>query len=149
MNTPCQYACFKFLPTLAYVHLRVTPNPDLGDEIPGDVEQQVKWRDNATEALEHLFQWLTKVKKVRRILKLIVEDNDLFPCGEASIRNCLGALDDIRYLDWKRPNISIETLKKAKQVVELWLYSTGINAVLSGWADEGGLQTLKTVGQAR
>ncbi|KAH8648709.1 hypothetical protein BGZ61DRAFT_50889 [Ilyonectria robusta] len=143
LNTRSQYARFKFLPTLAYVHLRVTPDPTLEEErIPKTAEQQVKWQAKASEALEELFKWLKERKKVKRVLKLVVEDNTSFPCGEATIQACLHALEDIRYLDWRRPNISVQPLQEAKMVVELWLYSTGINAVLSGWADKGGLQTL-------
>lgn len=76
---------------------------------------------------------------------LVVEDNEMFPCSEMAIRNCLAKLKDVRYLDWRRPNLSIQTLEEAgaRNIVELWLYSTGINAVLSSWADQGGLQTLE------
>ena len=98
-----------------------------------------------SRALKTLFKWLTGTKGVKRIVMLVVEDNDSFPCSEATIRDCLEMLDEVRYLNWRRPDISVQTLREAKNVIELWLYSTGLNAVLSGWADKGGLQTLDKV----
>ena len=145
MNTKSRYLHWKFLPTLAYVHLRMTPDQDMDKNPPGTPDGRAKWRDTVSQALKILFEWLTKTKGVKRIVMLVVEDNDLFPCSEATIRDCLRKLDEVRYLDWRRPDISVQTLREAKNVIELWLYSTGLNAVLSGWADKGGLQTLNKV----
>ena len=145
LSTTTRYLHWKFLPTLAYVHLRVTPDPDVDKEPLGTVDERGTWRDNVSLYLEILFEWLTGTKGVKRIMMLVVEDNDAFPCSEACIRTCLAKLDEVRYLDWKRPDISVKTLRKAKNVTELWLYSTGINAVLSSWVDTRGLRTLSKV----
>ncbi|KAI8274112.1 hypothetical protein K4K60_010027 [Colletotrichum sp. SAR11_57] len=139
-----QYANFAFMPTLAHVHLKVIPEPEVDDmESLKMPKPRADWRDKSSEALEGLFKWLTDTKKVKRILKLVVEDNEEFPCSETSVRKCLSMLQDIRYLDWRRPNISVRTLLEAKDMVEVWLYSTGINAVLASWADQEGLQMLQ------
>jgi hypothetical protein len=137
------YTHFTFEPTLTRVHLKVTPNPV--DKDLGTAEEKAVFRDDVSKALVKVFKWLTGTKGVKKILKLEVDDNDEFPCSEVTIRKCLEELDDVRYLNWKRPNISAQTLLKAPNVVELWLYSTGINAVLSSWADRGGLPMLKKV----
>jgi hypothetical protein len=136
------YKNFKFEPTLAYVHLKVRPKEE---NTPTTPEDCAEWRDMSSTGLEEVFKWLTERKAVKRILKLVVEDNPAFPCREETIQKCLSKLDDIRYLDWRRPNISAQSLLEAKHVVELWLYSTGINAVLSSWGDKGGLQKLEKV----
>ncbi|KAK0717289.1 hypothetical protein B0T26DRAFT_871811 [Lasiosphaeria miniovina] len=120
-STRKKYRNFKFLPTMASVHLRVTPDHDLGKHQKP----------------------LAEKKGVGRILKLVVEDNPSFPCSEATVQACFSRLREVRYLDWRRPNISAQAPNKAPNLVEVWLYSTGINAVLAGWADKGGLQTLK------
>ena len=142
------YGHFRFLPTLASVRLRLTPNTDGSDEIPKTAEQEDTWRKDSGKHMIKLFTWLAgkRRNKVQRILKLVVEDNMMFPCSEAAVQTCLGMLKEIRYLDWKRPNISVDSLKKAEKVTELWLYSTGINAVLSSWSDKHGLQRLESVG---
>jgi hypothetical protein len=124
--------------------LKVTPNPIDKDPL-ATPEERAAFRDRVSKGLVKVFKWLKETKGVKKILKLVVDDNDEFPCSEVIIRNCLEQLDDVRYLDWKRPNISAQTLLKAPNVVELWLYSTGINAVLSSWADHGGLPQLKKV----
>ncbi|KAI1424164.1 hypothetical protein F5Y12DRAFT_464007 [Xylaria sp. FL1777] len=133
------YKHWKFEPTMTYVHLKLTPNYET-DGVP---ENWAKWSEDSSKGLKKVFKWLTGSKGVKRILKLVVEDNAEWPCSEEIIKSCLESLNDVRYLNWKRPNISAETLHKAPNVVELWLYSTGINAVLSSWADEEGLRKLK------
>ncbi|KAI0140419.1 hypothetical protein GGR57DRAFT_509459 [Xylariaceae sp. FL1272] len=145
-NTSKLYRQWKFLPALAYVHLRATPDQE--DKDPsGTADGRENWTKTLSDALKSLFRWLTKTKGVKRIVMLVVEDNDLFPCSEAAMRDCLRKLDEVRYLDWRRPDVSVPTLREAKNVTELWLYSTGLNAVLSGWSDKGGLQTLDKVVQ--
>ncbi|KAI1827697.1 hypothetical protein F4861DRAFT_492215 [Xylaria intraflava] len=133
------YKHWTFEPMMTYVHLKLTPNIKR-DGIPKD---WARLRAQSSIGLLNVFKWLTEVKGVKRILKLVVEDNAEWPCSETTIRDCLRRLEDIRYLNWKRPNISVETLLVAPNIVGLWLYSTGINAVLAGWADKEGLQQLK------
>ncbi|KAJ3566630.1 hypothetical protein NPX13_g7064 [Xylaria arbuscula] len=141
LTTPDSYTHFTFEPMLAYVHLKVTPNHDEND--PTTPEEVKSWREKCEDALKSIFEWLSKTKGVNRILKLVIEDNETFPCSEETLRECLKTIPDIKYLDLKRPNVSVRTLIKAKDVVEIWLYSTGISAVLAGWGDQNGLQRLE------
>lgn len=147
--TTDRYPHFKFCPTLAYVHLKVTPTLESEKKQLKTPTEQADWRENVSCSLEILFDWLTdkKRKGVERIIKLVVEDNEEFPCSESTIKYCLKKLKDVRYLDWRRPNMSIQTLVEANatNVIELWLYSNGYKAVLSSWTDQGGLQTLHKV----
>ena len=144
-RTTEQYPHFEFYPTLAYVGLKVTPVTD--DWKRMNPEQLAEWRTQRSSILVNLFGWLKRTKKVKRIIKLEVEDDDELPHSESVIETCLKNLEDVRYLNWRRPNLSVQTLTRAKatNIVELWLYSTGFNAVLSSWADQSGLQTLNKV----
>ncbi|KAK1843361.1 intracellular serine protease [Colletotrichum chrysophilum] len=128
------------VPKIDGVKAKETLDPEFDKDSSKSPEEL---RDSSSRALKSVFSWLTGPKNVKRILKLVVEDNENFPCSERDVRECLDKLEDVRYLDWKRPNMSAPTLLKAPNVVELWLYSTGINAVLSSWADKGGLQRLQ------
>jgi hypothetical protein len=91
------------------------------------------------------FRWLKKEKQVRRILKVVVRDNHSRPCCDEVLEASLEEFD-VHYLDWNRTDLRAKTVEDVMpNVRELWLYSSGNDAVLRGWADAGGLGRLKKV----
>lgn len=99
------------------------------------------------ENIIDVFKWLRGKKGVTKILKVVVKDNPHRYCREETIETCLECLDEIRFLDWDRPDLSAPTLSKAKGLMEVSLYSSGTNAVLYHWSDQNGLITLPKVRQ--
>lgn len=142
VSTPEHYRRFGFESTLALVHLKVTPNSE--DDKPQTQEEEAERRTKVSMGLIAVFEWLKKLD-VRRIMKLVVEDNRDYYCNETTIGRCLEQMDEIRYLNWKRPDLSVQTIAKAVNVVEISLYSSGVRAVLSSWSDAEGLRSLKKV----
>jgi hypothetical protein len=102
-----------------------------------------QWTDDM-RTLQKVFDML-RGKGVQRILKLMVRDNLRRPCSDEVIQSCLDGFD-VRYLDWNKPDLCADVvLAKAPKLVELWLYSSGRNAVLRGWAGNNGLCNLNQV----
>lgn len=91
-----------------------------------------------------IFQWL-EVNGVRRIEKVIVEDDPYTPLRDEDIEESLRKFD-VRVWDWKKSDICIHTIyRAAPNVREVWLYTSGSNTVLRGWSDVGGLDILSQV----
>lgn len=129
---------------MALLRIRLTPDPWATTPLTSDRSWEVMTRDDE-DALEAFFTWLKGPKGVTTILKLVVMENQDRPCSERVVRECLKGLD-VRYLDWKRRDICVDTLLVVPNIVELWLYSSGLNAVLCGWSDEHGLGRFTKVG---
>jgi hypothetical protein len=92
-----------------------------------------------------IFKWLRDKKLVKSILKVVVKDDQTFPCRDDEIEAALKGLD-VRYLDWNKLDLCSETIHLAAPAVkELWLYSSGNNSVLRGWAQADGLGKLTHV----
>jgi len=138
------YDFLKFEPMMALLRIRLTPDPWATTPPTSDRSWEVMTRDDE-DALEAFFTWLKGPKGVTTILKLVVMENQDRPCSERVVRECLKGLD-VRYLDWKRRDICVDTLLVVPNIVELWLYSSGLNAVLCGWSDEHGLGRFTKVG---
>jgi hypothetical protein len=145
----------NFASTLALVEVklqRATPEADstdfdaIGPLDPATLIARRKARriKNA-ETLLDVFTWL-KSKHVKRIIKLVVRDDEDGPCDDETIEACL-QMFDIRYLDWNKEDLCIRTLLNGKvsKLVELWLYASGNNSVLWGWSSVGGLRDLQQV----
>ncbi|KAH0558881.1 hypothetical protein GP486_004487 [Trichoglossum hirsutum] len=89
-----------------------------------------------------IFDWL-RDKKVKRIIKVNVQDDREIAHSDEVIENALQSFD-VEVWQWKKIDICIETIARAApNVKEVFLYSSGNNAVLRGWADTRGLRTLK------
>lgn len=103
-------------------------------------------RDARMSLVEDFFDWLRTDKGVRRIVKLVVIDSEDFPCTDETIEKCLRGFD-IRYLDWDKDDICIQTLKDhAENLRELWVSWSGRNSTLFGWLNKDhGLKCLKQV----
>jgi len=96
-----------------------------------------------TDSIRKVFTWLRK-QGVRRILKLVVVDNEKLPCSDATIVECLREFDT-RYLNWNQEDFYIEVLREAGlyNVKELCLSWSGRNSVLYSWS--AGLPSLGKV----
>ncbi|GJN69443.1 hypothetical protein PLICBS_003491 [Purpureocillium lilacinum] len=102
------YDFLKFEPMMALLRIRLTPDPWATTPLTSDRSWEVMTRDDE-DALEAFFTWLKGPKGVTTILKLVVMENQDRPCSERVVRECLKGLD-VRYLDWKRRDICVDTL---------------------------------------
>ncbi|KAL7621995.1 hypothetical protein AAE478_007496 [Parahypoxylon ruwenzoriense] len=135
---------------LAYVELSLTSpcqdaRPDQGPyadldmdeiiDIPHHITTPELTRSSNVGYLRAVFKWLGE-KGVKRILKLVVLDNQEWQCSDDTIAECLTGWD-VRYLDWNKRDLSIETIRNgnAEKLVELWLTWSGQNTALLGWSD--------------
>lgn len=95
--------------------------------------------------VRHVFNWLKddKQKKVKTVLKVIVDDLQEPAHHDEAIEECLDGLG-VEVWDWRKIDISPEVIKKvAPDVREIHLYWSGNNAVLRGWSEPEGLRQLK------
>lgn len=111
----------------------------VGVQLPKSIQQH----SSGTHIIERFFQWL-RGKNVQTIMKVIVQDDQMNPCGDQIIQAALNTFD-VRYLDWDRVDISCKTLKACPNIRELSLYSSGNSAVLHGLAEKTGLRSLEKV----
>jgi len=137
------YSFFQCGNTLAQVDVSIDPTDAADRKIKGaPVEVNPLLLGDAKAALFNVFKML-KEKKVKRILKLKVRDNQQAPCSDEFIEACLKDFD-IRYLDWNKPNLCSDVvIASAPRVAEVWLYSTGTTSVLRSWAGSNGLANLR------
>jgi hypothetical protein len=137
------YSFFKCGTTLAQVDVSIDPMGSTDRKIKGTpMEMNPLLLEDARTALFNVFVML-KQKKVKRILKLKVRDNQQVPCSDEFIETCLKDID-VRYLDWNKPNLCADViLAGAPRAAEVWLYATGSTAVLRSWAGSNGLANLR------
>jgi hypothetical protein len=147
----------KFYPILSYVELTlVEPRSPTGPSLDPTVQPRgVSIFNNSSvsseiekrsQSIRKVFWWLRK-KNVQRILKLVVIDDDTFPCSDETIEDCLRGFD-IRYLNWNKKDLCVESLRAARlsNIKELWLSWSGRNSVLYSWScQKYGLPTLGKV----
>lgn len=101
-------------------------------------KQQQQQDGKGRRDMEFLFDFLRE-KKVKRVLKVIVDDTTDTPHSDESIERCIGGLG-CEIWDWKKIDLCSETiLKAAPDVRELSLYWSGNNAILRGWSESEGL----------
>lgn len=134
------YDFIKFTKIMSQVELRVSSrDPTYAAASSGELQESPEERwERFMESLQKIFRMLYK-NGARKILKLTVIDNPKRPCSDEVIERCLSGFD-VRYLNWVKPDLCADViLAKAPKVVELWLYSSGSNAVLRGWAATNGL----------
>jgi hypothetical protein len=95
--------------------------------------------------LKLLFHWLKddNQKKVKTILKVIVDDLQEPAHHDEAIEECLDGLG-VEVWDWRKMDISPDVIKKvAPDAREVHLYWSGSNAVLRGWGEADTLRQLK------
>lgn len=109
-----------------------------------------KWRSNAGSIdLYMVFQWLKEEVGVKKILEVVVEDfadGERRPHSDKAIVECLKGLQ-VESWDWRRMDIPSDVIVDAagEHVKTLYLYCSGLRAVLQSWSDRGGLARLKNV----
>ena len=99
-------------------------------------------RDANFRCLVSVFKWMRDEKGVKKILKLVVVDNQGWQFSDDQIQQALKEWD-VRYLDWNKRDLSLDAIGKGgeSKLKELWLTWGGQNTVLLGWSDvEYGLQ---------
>lgn len=141
-KTKNNYDFLSFEPIMAMLQIHLTW--DSWTRIPESEQEKKKQIQRDEDALVDFFTWLKEKKKVKSIVKLVMRENPEALCNEKTIRQCLKCLD-VRYLDWDRPDLSLDTIKCVRNVTELCLYSSGLNAVFCSWSDEHGLKALTKV----
>jgi hypothetical protein len=137
------YSFFNCGTTLAQVDVSIDPMDSADRKIKGTpVGMDPLLLEDARTALSNVFVML-KQKKVKRILKLKVRDNQQVPCSDEFIEACLKHFD-IRYFDWNKPNLCADVIiASAPRAAEVRLYATGSTAVLRSWAGSNGLANLQ------
>lgn len=101
-------------------------------------------REKNVVYLKKVLDWLRDDKGVRRILKLVIKDNQWYQCSDETIEECLRGWD-IRHLDWNKCNISVQAIRNggAANAVQVWLTWNSQESCLVGWSDpELGLKKL-------
>jgi hypothetical protein len=107
--------------------------------------RRLQEKERGPTHFKKIFDWL-KDKKVKQILEIIVEDDQENPHWDEVIAEAVKGFG-VEVWNWKKFDLCSETIREAApNVRELYLYSTGNNAVLRGWSDCGGLTTLTKVG---
>jgi hypothetical protein len=87
---------------------------------------------------------LLREHKVKKILKLIVNDDQEIPHSDEIIEQLHDF--EIEVLDWKKVDLCSYVISQgAPEVRKLFLYSSGNNAVLRSWSGVDGLTKLESV----
>ncbi|KAL7939080.1 hypothetical protein V8C35DRAFT_285649 [Trichoderma chlorosporum] len=127
---------FRFDTALEYVSLRQD----------SDEKEAVKTLLQSPQNVERnpyrgVFEWLRE-NGVEKIFKVIIEDIVPLPHTDEAIRKALEGLG-VEVWDWRKLDICAQTIIHAtKGVRQLYLHSSGNEAVLHSWACEHGLTEL-------
>ncbi|KAI0465892.1 subtilisin-like protein [Xylaria cf. heliscus] len=112
-----------------------------------------RWRCAGSFDLFMVFCWLKDVIKVKKVLEVVVDDGagrgvamhnssaaKKKPHSDQAIIECLKGLN-VEILNWRRVDIPAEVLAQAaaQSVRTLYLYCSGLKAVLQSWGDRCGL----------
>ncbi|CAK7213326.1 hypothetical protein SCUCBS95973_001766 [Sporothrix curviconia] len=110
-----------------------------------------EWGCAGNSELYLVFNWLKHTQGVRKVFQVSVNDFD-DQCSDSvwrrhsdkAIVECLKGLG-VETWDWQRPDIPCSAISDAAgdSVKTLYLYSSGLDAVLESWASPGGLPRLK------
>lgn len=124
-----------------------------------------RWAGAGSIDLYLVFHWLKQRKGadmagVKKIIQVVVEDGVKPDSGGADsqelrehrqhsdrvIVECLKDLD-VEVFDWRRLDIPADVIVEAagKSVKTVYLYCSGLRAVLQSWADQNGLARLEEV----
>lgn len=111
------------------------------------------WGCAGSSDLYLVFNWLKQTQSVRKVFQVSVNDFDDQSSGslwrrhsDKAIVECLKGLG-VETWDWQRPDIPCSAIQEAAgdSVKTLYLYSSGLDAVLESWASPGGLPRLKNL----
>ncbi|MCJ1394257.1 hypothetical protein MMC18_007135 [Xylographa bjoerkii] len=118
---------------------------DWDDEARDSKVETDKWKCEGQTELFLVFDWLKKIKRVKKVIDVSVDDFKR-PHSDVAIINCLTELK-VETWDWRRMDISSDVIANAagEYVKVVYLYCSGLNAVLQSWSDTSGLPTLKNL----
>lgn len=127
------YSYIEFEDVLQYVAF---PNLQIGFTSNANADKAtVKSDGNGRSDMTVLFDFLRN-KKVKRIIRVIVDDKDDVPHSEEAIQRALKDFS-VEIWDWQKYEICTETiLAVAPDVEEVHLWWSGNNAVLRGWSED-------------
>jgi hypothetical protein len=109
----------------------------------GNNQAVIKPDGSGRSDLQTLFNWLREEKKVKIILKVIVDDLQEPAHSDEAIEACLRGMG-VEIWDWKKMDLCSDViLKVAPDVREVHLHWSGNNGILRGWSEEYGLRQLK------
>ena len=108
------------------------------------------WKCVGGTDLYMIFAWLKERVMVKNIVEVVVEDFEeqgKKSHSDQTIEECLRDLN-VEIWNWKRMNIPSDVIYNAagENVKVVYLYCSGIKAVLQSWSDRNGLARLKNVG---
>ncbi|KAK9439808.1 Peptidase S8/S53, subtilisin/kexin/sedolisin [Metarhizium brunneum] len=101
-------------------------------------EELLQMRGDLISSMKNPEAFIERVFSCRIRLPLLVEQADL-PHADASILEALYGFN-VKMWDWKRVDLCSDIMYESSPVIkEVSVYSSGNNAVLTGWASEDGL----------
>jgi len=129
--------CEDVLQYVAIPHVRVEPN------LPVPSKRPPKPDGLGRTDLQILFRWLREDRKVKTILKVIVDDLQEPAHSDEAIEACLAGMG-VETWDWKKTDVCPDVIGKVcPEVRVVHLYWSGNNAVLRGWGEPEGLRKLQ------
>ncbi|SPO02208.1 uncharacterized protein DNG_04881 [Cephalotrichum gorgonifer] len=138
---------YKLGTSLKTVFISGTTSIEWGDESQEIREEVDKWGCVGSSDFYIFFKWLKQERKVNRVIEVIVED--LEPTGrrphsDKAIKECLSGLK-VETWEWRRMDIPADVIFNTcgEHISTLYLYCSGLKAVLQSWADSNGLVRLK------
>ncbi|XXH01221.1 hypothetical protein Hte_007575 [Hypoxylon texense] len=147
---------YKLDTLLKRVHISDSVSVYWDDKSLETRKMAVGWGCAGSIDLVMVFWWLKKEIKVKKVLEVVVSDGakteaatnlsagERKPHSDKAIIECLKGLG-VETLDWQRMDIPAEVIIEGagKHVKKLYLYCSGLKAVLQSWADSQGLSRLE------
>jgi len=133
---------FQFDTILEYVSLRRDPDQNISKQL-SPVVKDTPTKDR--NPYQGVFEWLRSVFKVEKIFKVIIDDLVPYPHTDTAIIAAVKEFD-IEIWDWRKLDLSSQTIFSAAETTrELYLHSSGNEAVLRSWGCKHGLALLPNV----
>src|SRR5579862_1886236 len=101
-------ATIKFEPYLQYVYIPNLRVFDVKNEDPG-AERKTWWRSKSRKDYFYIFYWLKESRGVKRILRLVVEDDPINFHSDEVIEEAVKEFD-IEEWDWVKPDMCSDTI---------------------------------------
>ncbi|OTA62828.1 subtilisin-like protein [Hypoxylon sp. EC38] len=136
----------KFQSYLQYVYI---PNLRVVGVSMEELEKKTWWSSLSRKDYVYIFEWLRSSMGVKKILKIVVEDDPKDPHSDEAIEQAVGSFD-VEEWDWMKQDLCSDTIfAAAKNVRDLSLYWSGNRALLKSWAAPDGLAKLKKLQTVR
>ncbi|GKZ32277.1 hypothetical protein AbraIFM66950_001570 [Aspergillus brasiliensis] len=144
----------KLLNRVYIPKVNVRWDDDGGDDTTASLRSDIqKWSCRSRTDYCLVFHWLKKQAQVGKVLEIAVDDlptDHSRPHSDEAIHYCLQDLQ-IEVWNWKRHDIPttllLEVAKDSLRI--LYLYCSGLNAVLESWSSKDGLPRLRKLEKLR